>query len=221
MNPEGALKRLVARVAAGAGVTDPRVLAALARVPRHPFVEDALAPRAYADDALPIGYGQTISKPSTVARMTAALDPGPTDRILEVGTGSGYQAAVLACLAGRVYSVERVPALAVRARRVLNQLGFHAVEVRPGDGAQGWPEAAPFQGILVTAAAEEVPLPLLEQLAVGGRLVLPVREGRGQRLRRVRRVGEQEWAEELLEACRFVPLVAGAAEARRTGRRDP
>lgn len=209
MRFDGALRRLVAAVAETQGIRNPRVLDALARVPRHLFLEEALWARAYTDDALPIGFGQTISKPSTVARMTEALDPSPGDRILEVGTGSGYQAAVLAALGAQVYSVERISALALRARLALTRVGAFGVAVRPGDGALGWPEQAPFRGVLVTAAAPEVPRALLEQMEVGGRLVLPVAEGDGQRLRRLVRTDSVTWAEEALEACRFVPLVAG------------
>ncbi len=209
MRFDGALRRLVAAVAETQDIRNPRVLDALARVPRHLFLEEALWARAYTDDALPIGFGQTISKPSTVARMTEALDPSPGDRILEVGTGSGYQAAVLAAMGAQVYSVERVSALALRARLALTRVGAFGVAVRPGDGALGWPEQAPFRGVLVTAAAPEVPRALLEQMEVGGRLVLPVGEGDGQRLRRLVRTDSATWAEEALEACRFVPLVAG------------
>jgi protein-L-isoaspartate(D-aspartate) O-methyltransferase len=211
MRYDAALRRLVAEFAERRIVRDPRVLNALTKVPRHLFVDEALWLRAYSDDALPIGYGQTISKLSTVARMTEALATHPGDRVLEIGTGSGYQTAVLAGLVTRVYSVERLPALAVRARRVLSQLrAFHA-EVRSGDGALGWPEAAPFQGILVTAAADRVPQPLLEQMDVGGRLVLPLEDDDGQRLRCFVRASRGDWREEVLEACRFVPLVAGEA----------
>lgn len=211
MTFEGARRRLVAAVASAHGVGNPRVLEALGRVPRHLFVDEALHARAYTDDALPIGYGQTISKPSTVARMTAALDPAPGDRVLEVGTGSGYQAAVLACLGVRLYSVERLPALALRARHALTRVGAYGVSVRPGDGALGWPEEAPFRGILVTAAAPRVPRTLLEQLEVGGRLVAPVAGEDGQSLRRIARTGPETWEEEVLEPCRFVPLVAGGS----------
>ncbi|GAB4267655.1 MAG: protein-L-isoaspartate(D-aspartate) O-methyltransferase [Deferrisomatales bacterium] len=209
MSFERPLRRLAEQLADGHGVRSAAVLAAMARVPRPLFVDEALRVRAFRDEALPIGFGQTISKPSTVARMTEALEPRPDDRVLEVGTGSGYQTAVLACLCGRVYSVERIPQLALRASRLLTQLGYHRVEVRLGDGALGWPEQAPFQGILVTAAAEGVPGALLEQLALGGRLVVPRREGNAQRLWRYVRVGADQWHEESLEACRFVPLVAG------------
>jgi protein-L-isoaspartate(D-aspartate) O-methyltransferase len=207
---QAALERLLADLSAHSGVRDQRVLEAMARVPRHLFVDEALRARAYDDDALPIGQGQTISKPSTVGRMTEALDPAPGDHVLEVGTGSGYQAAVLAQLVARVYSVERVPLLAVRARRLLVGLGAFNVEVRPGDGSAGWPEVAPFQGILVTAAAETLPDVLLHQLSVGGRLVIPLGRAGGQQLRRIVRVGAGDWQEEILEPCHFVPLVAGA-----------
>ena len=203
-----ALRRLVAEVAEAPGLRNPRVLDALGRVPRHRFVEEALWARAYSDDALPIGYGQTISRPSTVARMAEALEPSPGDRVLEVGTGTGYQAAVLACLVSKVHSVERVPTLAVRAMRVLTELGFFNAEVTVGDGSLGWPGGTRFHGILVSAAADEVPEALLRQLEVGGRLVLPVSEAGGQRLRRIVRVSEGEWQGEVLEPCRFVPLVA-------------
>ncbi len=211
----GALRRLVAAVEEGCGVRDRRVLEAIGRVPRHLFVEEALRARAYTDDALPIGYGQTISRPSTVARMTEALSLAPGDSVLEIGTGSGYQAAVLALLGARVYSVERIPGLALRARRVLAQVGAFGVAVRPGDGGKGWPEEAPFRGILMTAAAAEVPRPLLEQLDIGGRLVAPVGQGEGQSLRRVVRLGPDNWTEEVLEACRFVPFIGEPAGDRR------
>ncbi len=189
---------------------EPRVLEAMARIPRHRFVDEALWGRAYDDEALPIGYGQTISRPSTVARMTSALGVGPEDRVLEVGTGSGYQTAVLACLAGRVCSVELLPALAVRARTILDRLGLTGVEVRPGDGSLGWPERAPFDRILVTAAAAEVPRALLDQLAVDGSLVVPVGRGDGQEILLIRRTGPEAWSRRTLEPCRFVPLRAEA-----------
>lgn len=206
---EPALRQQAGRVAQALDVRDPRVRAALAELPRHLFLDEALRSRAYADEALPIGFGQTLSRLSTVARMTEALELSPQDRVLEVGTGSGYQTAVLARLAAEVYTVERIPALALRARRRLHLLGAHNVHVRAGDGAAGWPEAAPFRAILVTAAAREVPVSLLEQLAPGGRLVLPVEEGTGQVIRRIVRGPEERWEEETLESCHFVPLVSG------------
>ncbi|RMG93508.1 MAG: protein-L-isoaspartate(D-aspartate) O-methyltransferase [Candidatus Dadabacteria bacterium] len=188
------------------------VLEALERVPRHRFVDEALWGRAYRDEALPIGHGQTITKPSTVARMTAALDPGPGDRVLEVGTGSGYQAAVLAVLAERVFTVERVLPLAVRARARLDRLGIRNVEIRPGDGRAGWPDHAPFDAVLVTAAAPEVPAALFDQVRPGGRLVAPVGGGEVQRIVRWMR-GPEGWTREELDPCRFVPLREGVGSA--------
>jgi protein-L-isoaspartate(D-aspartate) O-methyltransferase len=202
-------RHLLEQVRRNCGVEDPRVLDALGRVPRHLFVDEALRHRAYADDALPIGYSQTISKPSTVALMTAALELQADETVLEIGTGSGYQTAVLACLAKQVYSVERIAALAVRAQRTLARLGIFNVDVRPGDGAAGWPAAAPFQGIIVTAAAAVVPEALLLQLALGGHLVIPVVDGGAQRLKRIVRAEEASWRVEILDQCRFVPLVSG------------
>jgi len=203
-----ARRRMVQAVARAVPGCPERVLEALVRVPRHRFVDEALWPRAYRDEALPIGHGQTISKPSTVARMTAALGPGPGERILEVGTGSGYQAAVLALLAGAVFTVERIPALAVRARTRLDRLGIRNVEIRPGDGRVGWPEQAPFDAVLVTAAAARVPRSLFEQVRPGGRLVAPVGEGEDQRIVCWLHAGG-EWELQELDPCRFVPLREG------------
>ncbi len=156
------------------GVTDPAVLAALEAVPRHLFVPAGERGKAYADHPLPIGGGQTISQPYMVALMTSLLDLRPGARVLEIGTGSGYQAAILSRVAGEVYTVEILTALADRARRTLADLGCRNVHVRTGDGFQGWPDAAPFDGIVVTAAPPSIPEPLLQQLRVGGRLVIPV-----------------------------------------------
>ena len=165
------------------GIADPRVLAALRSVPRHEFVPVARRAEAYADHPLPIGHGQTISQPYIVALMTELAAVAPGSVALEVGTGSGYQAAVLAACGAEVYSIEIVDPLAQRAKRDLARLGYAKVHVRSGDGYQGWPEHAPFDAILVTAAAPRVPPALLEQLRVGGRLVIPVGEtGRDQTL---------------------------------------
>ena len=155
-------------------VTDPRVLEAMRAVPRHVFMPDNVRAMAYRDTPLPIGHGQTISQPYIVALMTELLEIEPGDRVLEIGTGSGYQAAVLGQLTPNVYSIEIIEPLAERARRVLDAQGYHQVETRQGDGYFGWPEHAPFDGITVTAAAGHVPPPLWEQLAPGGRLVIPI-----------------------------------------------
>jgi protein-L-isoaspartate(D-aspartate) O-methyltransferase len=192
------------------GVRDPRVLAALRAVPRERFVPRGEQERAYDDGPLPIGHGQTISQPYIVAIMTELLRPEPGDRVLEIGTGSGYQAAVLAKVVGRVYSIEIVPELAARARGVLAELGIANVEVFVGDGYRGLPGQAPFDGIILTAAPREVPKPLLDQLAVGGRLVAPV-GGFDQELRVLERTAEGITTETLFPV-RFVPLVRGDAD---------
>jgi protein-L-isoaspartate(D-aspartate) O-methyltransferase len=155
-------------------IRDARVLAAMREVPRHRFVPIDQRDRAYLDHPLPIGLGQTISQPYIVAAMTQLLRPEATDRVLEIGTGSGYQAAVVSRLVAKVYSIEIVPELAERAAKTLSELGYTNIEVSTGDGYRGMPDKAPFDGILVTAAPEEIPAPLIEQLAVGGRMLIPV-----------------------------------------------
>lgn len=188
------------------GVSDPRVLAAMRKIPRHEFVPPALRASAYDDRPLPIGEGQTISQPYIVAFMTEALRLTPSDRVLEVGTGSGYQAAVLAELAAEVYSIEIIPELARSAGERLRRLGYGGVKVRTGDGYYGWIEAAPFDAIIVTAAPEAVPPRLVEQLKEGGRMVIPVGEQwPGQELLRLTKRGGKVEAEKLLPV-RFVPL---------------
>ncbi len=174
MDLPGARERMVTSQIAGRGVTDPRVLAAMREVPRHRFVPEPVARDAYEDRPLPIGEGQTISQPYMVAAMTVALAPGPADHVLEVGTGSGYQAAILARLAGSIVSIERHPALAARAAATMDALGISNVRVVVGDGSSGYPAAAPYDRILVTAGAPAVPESLKAQLADGGRLVVPV-----------------------------------------------
>ncbi|MCS6897858.1 MAG: protein-L-isoaspartate(D-aspartate) O-methyltransferase [Nitrospira sp.] len=187
------------------GVRDPAVIAAMRKVPRHRFVPPSYARSAYVDSPLPIGYGQTISQPSLVAEMTEHLRLKRTDKVLEIGTGSGYQAAILAELVDRVFSVELIEPLARQAERTLVELGYTNVRVRVGDGHEGWPEEAPFDAIIVTAAPETVPQPLLDQLAVGGRLILPVGKDL-QRLELYRRT-EGGYEHKVLTLVRFVPLV--------------
>jgi protein-L-isoaspartate(D-aspartate) O-methyltransferase len=197
------------------GIDDPLVLAALLKVPRHLFVEDALRGQAYGDYALPIGDKQTISQPYIVALMTAALQLKRDDRVLEIGTGSGYQTAILAQMVSRIFSIERIPQLARRARKILDSINCAHVQVRVGDGTLGWPEEAPFDAIIVTAGAPKMVEVYYRQLAIGGRLVIPVGGAGGQQLHRVTRISADEYREEDLVDCRFVPLIgsAGWAEA--------
>jgi protein-L-isoaspartate(D-aspartate) O-methyltransferase len=189
------------------GIDDERVLQAIKKVPRHLFIEEALASRAYEDTALPIGYGQTISQPYVVALMTQALfAEQPLAKVLEVGSGSGYQTAILATLAAQVYSVERIGALLQTARRRLVKLGYRNVSCKLTDGKQGWPEHAPYDGILVTAAPAEIPETLVTQLAVGGRMVIPVGSVDMQELWVIRNTGTGT-SRTRLEHVNFVPLV--------------
>lgn len=195
------------------GIDDERVLNAIAAVRRHLFVEPALRNRAYEDEALPIGMNQTISQPFTVAYQTMLLSPQPGDRILEVGTGSGYQSAVLSEMGARVFSIERHKALLDRTRRILKDLNYRAV-LKHGDGTLGWPAFAPYDGIVVTAGASDVPEPLLEQLRIdaedgkpAGRLVIPIGDARGQKMNLIRRIGENDYERTEKHMFRFVPLV--------------
>ena len=198
--------RMVEEQLARRGITDARVLEAMGRVPRHRFVEEALRERAYGDHPLPIGEEQTISQPYIVALMTQLLELTGQEKVLEVGTGSGYQTAVLAELARRVCSIERLPRLAERARTLLEQLGCANVWVRVGSGTLGWPDEAPFDRILVTAGGPSVPPPLFQQLAEGGRLVLPLGDPVNQTLTAVEKVrGEMRTREH--GECKFVKLV--------------
>ncbi len=188
------------------GITDAAVLAAMLAVPRHEFVPEELRSRAYEDAPLPIGGGQTISQPYIVAAMSSALRLQPGDRVLEIGTGCGFQAAVLSHLAKEVFTIELRPELASAASEKLARLGYHNVHVHCGDGTLGLPEFAPFDGILVAAAAPEVPEPLLAQLAEAGRLIIPVGDADNQELRLVERHADM-FSTKMLEGCRFVPLV--------------
>ncbi|HTT03985.1 MAG TPA: protein-L-isoaspartate(D-aspartate) O-methyltransferase [Steroidobacteraceae bacterium] len=193
------------------GITNLSVLDRIRNVPRHIFVDEAIASRAYEDTALPIGFGQTISQPYIVARMTEALlEGGAPDKVLEIGTGCGYQTAVLAPLVGRVFTIERIEGLQQRAKDRLRELSIRNVRFRHGDGAQGWKAQSPFDGILVAAAPLAIPETLIEQLAVGGRLVMPVGpEGAQQLVRLTRR--EQGIERRVLGAVAFVPLLGGVS----------
>lgn len=198
--------RMVAEQLERRGIRDPRVLRAVSKIPRHVFVEEALVARAYGDHPLPIGEGQTISQPYMVALMSEALELAGHERVLEIGTGSGYQTAVLAELCGKVFTIERLKSLADRAMRRLDQLGYYNVLARVGDGTLGWREEAPFDAVMVTAAAPEVPAALLDQLAVKGRLVIPVGDAQTQVLRKcVREDAELCWTD--LGGCVFVKLI--------------
>lgn len=211
--PERARQQMVEQQLAARDIRDERVLAAMRRVPREAFVEAEHARAAYSDQPLPIGAGQTISQPYVVAKMAEAAELRETDRVLEIGTGSGYAAAVLAELVAEVFTVERHAELARQAEERLRSLGYRNVLARIGDGTRGWPEKAPFDAIVVAAASQSVPLQLQEQLEIGGRLIIPVGEPDGvQRLLRIVRVAANRFEEEDLGAVRFVPLVSGEAE---------
>lgn len=203
----------------GTGVTDTRVLSAIERVPREIYAPPALRDRAYENTPLPIGMGQTLSQPTVVGLMTQALELQPKSKVLEIGTGSGYQTAVLALLARRVYTIERHRALLGEAERRFRQMSIHNVTSRFGDGWKGWPELAPFERIIVTAAPAEVPQALLDQLAPGGIMVIPVGPAGDQRLLRIR-CGEADrlFTTEELTMVRFVPLVEGLPDAAEGGR---
>ena len=208
MTSQGTRDRLVRRLREK-GISNEKVLKAVATTPRHEFVDEALSSRAYEDTALPIGQSQTISQPWVVARMTeAVLECGQVDKILEVGTGSGYQAAILASLVPKVFTVERIDELLKLARRRFHKLGLHNIYTRYADGHLGWPSQAPFDGIVVTAAAREIPGELLEQLRVGGVMVAPVERRGMQRLMATRRT-EDGFEEEDLGGVIFVPLLSG------------
>jgi protein-L-isoaspartate(D-aspartate) O-methyltransferase len=211
--------RMVDEEVEGAGIENERVIEAIRRTPRHEFVPRSQRSRAYYDMALPIGSRQTISPPFIVAYMTEQIDPQPEDRVLEIGTGSGYQAAVLSGLVDEVYSIEIVPELGREAEKTLRRLKYNNVHTRIGDGFLGWPEQAPFDKIIVTCSPEEVPQPLVDQLAEGGLMIVPVGERYQQNLYLFRkRDGKLE--AEALRATLFVPMT-GAAEARRERQPDP
>jgi protein-L-isoaspartate(D-aspartate) O-methyltransferase len=191
------------------GIRDPRVLKALEKVPRHLFVNEALRDQAYNDNPLPIDGGQTISQPYIVALMTEALELTGSEKVLEIGTGSGYQAAVLAELVDHVFSIDRIASLAGNARRLLESLNYYNIAIRVGDGTLGWKDEAPFNAVMVTAGAPDIPKTLVEQIAVGGRLVVPVGGRHSQVLMKLTRLSESvnDVKKEDLGGCRFVDLI--------------
>ncbi len=208
-----ARQRMVREQIARRGVRDSRVLAAMAAAPRHLFVPEGLRDRAYEDGPLPIGAAQTISQPYIVAFMTEAIRPGPADRVLEVGTGCGYQTVVLALLVAEVFTIEIRADLGEAARRRVDGLGVRNVTFRTGDGSLGWPERAPFDGIVVTAAPDDVPPALLDQLAIGGRLLIPIGTGDQQLIRLTRTAAGID--REVLLPVRFVPMAGDARHEER------
>ena len=191
------------------GVRDPRVLAAMMKVPRHLFVPPAYRASSYNDSPLPIGESQTISQPYIVALMTESLEVKETDRILEIGTGSGYQAAILAELAAEVYTIELLPKLGTRAGKLLDDLGYNNIHVKIGDGYKGWPEKAPFDAVIVTAAPEDIPPALIEQLKEGGKMIIPVGPAGGVQnlIKGVKKKGKLKTMDVL--PVRFVPMIKG------------
>ncbi|MGB0204151.1 MAG: protein-L-isoaspartate(D-aspartate) O-methyltransferase [Neptuniibacter sp.] len=192
------------------GINSEDVLSVMRETPRHIFIDEALAHRAYEDTALPIGYNQTISQPFIVARMTETLlAAGPLEKVLEVGTGSGYQTSILAPLVAELYSVERIRPLQEKARNRLRMLGIKNVNLKHTDGGMGWAAKAPFDGILAACAPEDVPEELMQQLAVGGRLIIPVGGSDNQELKLVVRESENEFSTQVLECVKFVPLLSG------------
>ena len=197
---------MVERQIEARGVSDPFVLGAMRKVPRHLFVSEALMDQAYGDFPLPIGDQQTISQPYIVAEMTQALDLKPDDRVLEIGTGSGYQAAVLAEIVFRVYTIERLHPLFIKTRRLFDQLRYHNIVTRYSDGTTGWSDESPFDAIIVTAGAPRIPENLLGQLAMGGRMVLPVGDRNSQDLIKIEK-DEDGFHKTNLGGCRFVKLV--------------
>ena len=203
-------ERMLRTQLAERGIRDVRVLDAMRCVPRHEFVPETLRQEAYEDHPLPIGEGQTISQPYIVAAMLAHLAVQATERVLEVGTGSGYVTALLSLLCAEVYSVERHAQLAAPAETTLHRLGYRNVKIRVGDGSQGWPEHGPFDAILVSAATPEMPPSLFAQLREGGRMVVPVGPPSSQELQLIRKIGGEPEVT-FLEGCRFVPLVEGTA----------
>ena len=207
MNFEIARRRMVETQIVDRGIRDRMVIDAMLKIPRHIFVEEAMSAQAYSDTPLPIGEKQTISQPYMVALMTELLELSGTEKVLEIGTGSGYQAAILATIANRVYTIERIRTLALRARKALDSVGLLNVNIRISDGTDGWETEAPFDAILVTAGAPDIPYALLSQLNAGGRLVIPVGDQFEQTLVKVTKQEDGSIRRETSVACRFVKLI--------------
>lgn len=207
MNFDIARKRMVETQLVARGIRDKRVIDAMLKIPRHTFVEEAMSAQAYSDSSLPIGEKQTISQPYMVALMTESLQLTGEEKVLEIGTGSGYQAAILATLANRVYTMERIRPLALKARKVLDSLGLLNINLKIGDGSSGWEEEAPFDVIIVTAGAPDVPQTLIDQLDVGGRLIIPMGNQYEQTLMRISKSDNGSIVKETLVGCRFVKLM--------------
>ena len=202
-----ARRRVVEQQIIARGIVDQRVIEAMLKIPRHLFVEAGLQSHAYSDVSLPIGEKQTISQPYMVAAMTAALELKGHERILEIGTGSGYQTAILSQLVKRVYSIERIAVLVGRARKILDYLQLSNINIKIGDGTVGWKDQAPFDGVLVAAGSPDIPTKYLEQLEMGGKLVLPVGDRDQQILMRITHQEDGSFKREQLMGCRFVPLI--------------
>ena len=202
-----ARERMVRDQIEARGIKDKRLLNVMRKIPRHLFVEEALRDQAYNEYPLPIGEGQTISQPYIVALMTEALELKGQEKVLEIGTGCGYQTAILAELAQSVFTIERVPTLMQRAKAILDSLGYFNVAYKTGNGTLGWPEVAPFQGIIVTAAAPEIPQPYVEQLEPGGKMVIPLGDKFSQVLYKIIKLPDGRIKKQYLCGCRFVPLV--------------
>jgi protein-L-isoaspartate(D-aspartate) O-methyltransferase len=207
MNFEIARRKMVEGQITARGIKDRRVIDAMLKIPRHIFVEEAMAAQAYNDKPLPIGEKQTISQPYMVALMTELLQLTGKEKVLEIGTGSGYQAAILALLADRVYTMERIRPLALKARKALDSLGLLNINIKISDGTMGWKEEAPFEAILVTAGAPDVPSELTDELAIGGRLVIPVGDQFEQTLVRIIKRQDGTLEQEQVTGCRFVKLI--------------
>lgn len=207
MNIDVSRKRMVETQIIAKGITDRRVIDAMLKLPRHLFVQEAMASQAYNDTSLPIGEKQTISQPYMVAIMTELLELAGNERVLEIGTGSGYQAALLSHLARRVYTIERIPSLASRARKLFDSLGLTNISMKIDDGSRGWASEAPFDAIIVTAGAPEIPRALVGQLSPEGRLLVPVGDQDSQLLTLVRRSADGDFTVEKSTPCRFVKLI--------------